>query len=65
MINLIDFESKIRQEELRHKNKINDLRLELKSYQKICKHDKGVRFHEDPSGNNDSWSECRECGAEI
>ena len=65
MLNLNDYQEEMRKEEIRHTENINKLRIESKAYQKICKHDKGSHYWDDPSGNNGSWYQCKECGKEI
>ena len=40
------------------------LRQELREAQKKCTH-KHTTYYPDASGNNDSWTECDECGAEV
>lgn len=40
------------------------LRQELRAAQKICKHEH-TTYHPDPSGNNDSYTECDVCGKYI
>jgi hypothetical protein len=40
------------------------LRAELRKEQKKCPHTK-TTYHPDPSGNNDSYSECDVCGIQL
>lgn len=40
------------------------LRYELHLAQMVCLHKK-TTYHPDPSGNNDSYTECDWCGKEI
>lgn len=48
---------------------IREMKLEnernWKEFQSCCPHSQGSIFHEDPSGNNDSWNECKLCGKAI
>lgn len=47
----------------RHRETINILRLRNREYQKMCEHKREWAHYEpDPSGNNDSYNECRKCG---
>lgn len=47
-----------------YKTKKDALKASLREAQKQCKHEK-TTYHPDPSGNNDSYTECDYCGAEI
>ena len=47
-----------------YKAKKDFLKEKLREEQKKCKHSK-TTFHPDPSGNNDSFTECDVCGKEI
>lgn len=40
------------------------LRQTLRNAQKLCKHENAT-YHPDPSGNNDSYIECNECGKRM
>lgn len=44
--------------------KRNALKEELHDAQLTCKHEK-TTYYPDPSGNNDSWTECNICGKEL
>lgn len=65
MLTLIEYQVQLANENQRHDTAVKQLRAELRNYQKICKHNSGTNFWQDPSGNNGSWYECKECGAEI
>ena len=50
-------------EDERHREVINVLRIRNREYQKTCEHNREWTHYEpDPSGNNDSYTECRKCG---
>jgi hypothetical protein len=58
-----DYWVKCEAEDRRHKRAIDKLRLRLKAYQAQCPHNREWTHYEpDPSGNNDSYNECRKCG---
>ena len=40
------------------------LRQNLRAAQAVCEHPK-TTYHPDPSGNNDSYTECDVCGQEL
>jgi hypothetical protein len=51
------------EEDKRHQAAIDHLRKRNREYQKICEHKREWNHYEpDPSGNNDSYYECRKCG---
>lgn len=43
---------------------VNKVKREIKELQKKCPH-RHTERHPDPSGNNDSWTECKDCGADL
>jgi len=47
-----------------YKTKRDALKATLKEAQAKCDHPK-TTYHPDPSGNNDSYTECDVCGKEI
>lgn len=47
-----------------YKAKKDALRQTLREAQAKCDHHK-TTYHPDPSGNNDSYTECDICGAEV
>lgn len=47
-----------------HKKILKEKDLELQAFQKMCKHPL-TNYYPDPSGNNDSYTECDICGAEV
>ena len=47
-----------------YKAKRDHLREVLRGYQAKCDHPK-TTYHPDPSGNNDSYTECDVCGMEL
>lgn len=51
------------EEDKRHQATIDHLRKRNREYQKTCEHKPSWNhFEPDPSGNNDSYNECRKCG---
>jgi len=62
-INRETFDILMEDEEKRHWAIINHLRKRNREYQKWCVHPpKYNHYVPDPSGNNDSYNECRKCG---
>ncbi len=47
-----------------YKAKHAALKATLRIAQQQCKHEK-TTYHPDPSGNNDSYTECDVCGMEL
>lgn len=47
-----------------YKAKKDILKSILRTAQDKCKHEK-TTYHSDPSGNNDSYTECDVCGKEV
>ena len=47
-----------------YKAKRDALKQTLREAQAVCKHEK-TTYHPDPSGNNDSYTECDVCGKEV
>lgn len=65
-ISLEEYETALRQEYDSYKSRLNDLKVKLKEFQKTCPHNrKHMQFYPDPSGNNDSFNECRMCGMQF
>lgn len=52
------------QERLRHQRELDALNLQIASAQLECHHER-TKQHPDPSGNNDSFTECLICGKEM
>ncbi len=53
-------------EDKRHQRALNKLRIRLQEYQITCPHLRSdCVFVGDPSGNNDSYYECRKCGKQF
>lgn len=53
--------SEIEVEHKRHQEKKREIESELKKVRELCQHWTQT-YHTDPSGNNDSYSECNICG---
>lgn len=52
-------------EDNRHKNRIKKMKDMLREFQKTCNHPNNlVRYYPDPSGNNDSYNMCWNCGCQ-
>ena len=50
-------------EDQRHRQAIDELKIRSFEFQKTCLHcNEWIQYNPDPSGNNDSWYECRNCG---
>ena len=47
-----------------HNATIKELDKQLITVRKKCQHI-GTEYYPDASGNNDSWTECKWCGAEV
>jgi len=61
----IDLEEELeRLDEARSEAKFH-YRSIIRKLQEQCSHSDGVKYHGDPSGNNDSWRECVTCGKEL
>lgn len=48
----------------RHADDWEAFRLDVRALQSACSHLR-TTYHPDASGNNDSWTECLECGAPV
>lgn len=61
LTNYQQYQLLLAKEHKRHNKAFNSLREQLVAIQQQCSH-KSTTYYPDPSGNNDSFHECNDCG---
>ena len=57
-------EERIEEEGVRHQNILKEIQQNITQLQNECEH-LVRKYHPDPSGNNDSWTQCQICVKEV
>lgn len=61
----LDLRRALRAELEQYERNAEAIRAEIRALQNACPHAGDVHYNADASGGNDSWYECKVCGADL